>query len=63
VGRDKLAIEIDDLDFGSPAAPRLITGANPRPVGAGANLLFETDNGRRWLDADGASDAEGSCCS
>ncbi len=58
-GQDRLAFELSDLGWRSEAGVRLVSGADPEPVGGAANLLFDSSTGRLWLDADGANDTYG----
>jgi Ca2+-binding RTX toxin-like protein len=58
-GQDRLAFDLSDLGWRSEAGVRLVSGADPDPIGGAANLLFDRTTGRLWLDADGANDTHG----
>lgn len=58
-GQDHLAFDLSDFGWRSEAGVRLVSGADPDPIGGAANLLFDRGTGRLWLDADGANDTDG----
>ena len=58
-GQDKLLFDLSDLGWRSQAGVRLISGADPDPVGGGANLLYDNVTHRLWIDEDGAGSTDG----